>query len=185
VVAIPLLVVGLSLSSVGPIPPNVDTVLQEGNSLLYLGLKYLVFRQILPQNGIDVWLHPVAFAAWAGLLVTMINLIPVGQLDGGHVAYALLGPRAARLGQVLILAMVLWGGYLSLRGDQGGGFWLMWGVLNLFLNRRHPAPLDDATKADGKRVWRLLRALRALATTSGVRCALAATVIVVKGERWG
>jgi membrane-associated protease RseP (regulator of RpoE activity) len=152
VVAIPLLVVGLSLSSVGPIPPNVDTVLQEGNSLLYLGLKYLVFRQILPQNGIDVWLHPVAFAAWAGLLVTMINLIPVGQLDGGHVAYALLGPRAARLGQVLILAMVLWGGYLSLRGDQGGGFWLMWGVLNLFLNRRHPAPLDDATKADGKRV---------------------------------
>jgi membrane-associated protease RseP (regulator of RpoE activity) len=59
IVAIPLLIVGLSLSSVQPPPPDIDTVLQEGNSLLYLGIKYLMFGKILPSNGEDVWLHPV------------------------------------------------------------------------------------------------------------------------------
>lgn len=152
IVAVPLLVLGLTLSTVGPIPPNVDMVIQEGNSLLYLGLKYIVFRQILPRDGIDVQLHPVAFAAWAGLLVTMINLIPVGQLDGGHISYALLGRWATRLGLIAVAGMILWGGWLSLRGDQGGGFWLLWGLLNLFVNRRHPAPLNDAAKLDPKRV---------------------------------
>lgn len=152
VVAIPLLVLGLSLSTVGPVPANVDSVIQEGNSLLYLGLKYLVFGQVLPQGGIDVWLHPVAFAAWAGLLVTMINLIPVGQLDGGHVSYALLGRSAPRLGYAMVAAMVLWGGWLQLHGDQGGGFWLTWGVINLLINRRHPSPLNDASKLDSGRI---------------------------------
>ena len=151
VVAIPLLLYGLSLSTVGPIPPGVEAVIQEGNSLLYAGLKYLVFGQMLPAGGIDVWLHSVAFAAWAGLLVTMINLIPVGQLDGGHVAYALLGRWAGRVGVGMVAAMVAWGGYLTLRGDQGGTLWLSWGVLNLLLNRRHPAPLNDVTPLDATR----------------------------------
>jgi membrane-associated protease RseP (regulator of RpoE activity) len=152
IVAIPLLIVGLSLSSVQPPPPNLDTALQEGNSLLYLGIKYLMFGKILPSNGEDVWLHPVAFAAWAGLLVTMINLIPVGQLDGGHATYALLGRRAWRLGYVAIAAMAAWGGWLLMSGNQAGGFWLTWGFLNLFLNPRHPPPLNDATKLDGRRI---------------------------------
>ena len=152
IVAIPLLILGLALSSVGPPPPGVDTALQEGNSLLYLGLKYLVFGKILPSNGEDVWLHPVAFAAWAGLLVTMINLIPVGQLDGGHISYALLGRRAKTLGYVLIGAMVAWGGWLLRTGNQAGGFWMTWGFLNLLLNLRHPPPLDDATRLDWRRV---------------------------------
>lgn len=153
IVAIPLLVLGLVLSNVGPPPPHIDTALQEGNSLLYVALKYLVFGRILPSNGEDVWLHPVAFAAWAGLLVTMINLIPVGQLDGGHVSYALLGRRAKTLGYVLVGAMVAWGGWLSfIQGNQAGGFWMMWGFLNLIINPRHPPPLDDATRLDGRRV---------------------------------
>lgn len=152
VVAIPLLIVGLSLSNVQPPPPDIDVALQEGNSLLYLGIKYLMFGKILPSNGEDVWLHPVAFAAWAGLLVTMINLIPVGQLDGGHVSYALLGRRAWRLGYVGIAAMVIWGGWLLMSGNQAGGFWLTWGFLNLFLNPRHPPPLNDAAKLDMRRV---------------------------------
>lgn len=152
IVAIPLLIVGLSLSSVQPPPPDLDVVLQEGNSLLYLAIKYLMFGKILPSNGEDVWLHPVAFAAWAGLLVTMINLIPVGQLDGGHVSYALLGRRAWRLGYIAIAAMVVWGGWLLTSGNQAGGFWLTWGFLNLFLNPRHPPPLNDATRLDGRRI---------------------------------
>jgi len=155
VLTIPLLILGLTLSNVQPpptdLPPNVG-ILQEGNSLLYAGLKVLVFGEWLPSNGRDVWLHPVAFAAWAGLLVTMINLIPVGQLDGGHVSYALLGRRAWRLGSVVILAMFGWGGWLLLNGNQAGSFWLVWGFLNMLLNRKHPPPLNDVTELDGRRV---------------------------------
>ncbi len=153
IVAIPLLVLGLALSSVGPPPPGIDTALQEGNSLLYLTIKYLMFGRILPSGGEDVWLNSVAFAAWAGLLVTMINLIPVGQLDGGHISYALLGRRAWRLGHIVIAAMVIWGGWLLMDGNDAGGFWLTWGFLNLFVNRRHPPPLDDATGLDGRRIF--------------------------------
>jgi membrane-associated protease RseP (regulator of RpoE activity) len=133
------------------LPPGVG-ILQEGNSLLYAGLKFLVFGEWLPSNGRDVWLHPVAFAAWAGLLVTMVNLIPVGQLDGGHVTYALLGRRAWTLGYALIAAMFAWGGWLTLNGNQAGGFWLMWGFLNMLLNRKHPPPLNDVTEVRGGRV---------------------------------
>lgn len=152
IVAIPLLIVGLALSDVGPPPPGIETAWQEGNSLLYLAIKYMMFGKILPSNGEDVWLHSVAFAAWAGLLVTMINLIPVGQLDGGHVTYALLGRWAWRLGYLAIIAMFIWGGWLMMSGNQAGGFWLLWGFLNLVLNPRHPPPLNDATPLDGRRI---------------------------------
>jgi membrane-associated protease RseP (regulator of RpoE activity) len=155
VLTIPLLILGLALSPVQPppadLPPNVG-ILQEGNSLLYAGLKYLVFGEWLPSNGRDVWLHPVAFAGWAGLLVTMINLIPVGQLDGGHISYAVLGRKAWTLGYVLVLAMFGWGGWLLLNGNQAGSFWLMWGFLNMLLNRKHPPPLNDVTELDGGRM---------------------------------
>jgi membrane-associated protease RseP (regulator of RpoE activity) len=155
ILTIPLLILGLTLSTVQPpptdLPPNVG-ILQEGNSLLYAGLKYVVFGEWLPSNGRDVWLHPVAFAAWAGLLVTMINLIPVGQLDGGHITYAVLGRRAWALGYVLIAAMFGLGGWLLLSGNQGGSFWLMWGFLNMLLNRKHPPPLNDVTELDWGRV---------------------------------
>jgi len=152
VLAVPLLILGLSLSVVQPPPPGLDTALQEGNSLLYIALKYLVFGEILPSGGRDVWIHPVAFAGWAGLLVTMINLIPVGQLDGGHVSYALLGRKAWTVGYVLIAAMLGWGGFLLLRGNQAGGFWALWGVINLLLNRKHPPPLNDVTPVSRGRI---------------------------------
>lgn len=152
IITIPLLVLGLMLSSVEPPPAGIQNVTQEGNSLLYLGIKYLVFGKILPSNGEDVWLHPVASAAWVGLLVTMINLIPVGQLDGGHVSHALLGDRAKYLGYVAIIAMIAWGSWSMMAGNQGSGLWMTWGFLNMFLNPRHPPPLDDATRLDWRRV---------------------------------
>ena len=95
VAAIPLLLFGLWLSPVA-INTSPDTVV-EGNSLAYIGLKYLVHGRYLPAaDGADVQLHPVAFAAWLGLLITMINLIPVGQLDGGHIASGYLAGRHER-----------------------------------------------------------------------------------------
>jgi membrane-associated protease RseP (regulator of RpoE activity) len=87
VVAIPMLAYGLSLSTVGPL--GNEPYMQEGQSLLYLALKRVVLGPV--PAGMDVNLHPTAFAGWGGLLVTMLNLLPWGQLDGGHVAYALFG----------------------------------------------------------------------------------------------
>ena len=98
VVAIPLLVIGLSMSELVPIVK--DTQL-EGNSILYALLKYAVFGRWLPGDGIDVQLHPMAFAGWVGLLLTMINLMPIGQLDGGHIARAAFGQAHERLSGVL------------------------------------------------------------------------------------
>jgi membrane-associated protease RseP (regulator of RpoE activity) len=106
VVAIPLLVIGLQLSNVGPETP--DSMI-EGNSLLYALLKYAVFGRWLPGDGLDVQLHPMAFAAWVGLLVTMINLLPIGQLDGGHVARAVLGDRHEQFSRRLHLLLPLIG----------------------------------------------------------------------------
>jgi membrane-associated protease RseP (regulator of RpoE activity) len=92
-IAIPLLCVGLYLSEVGP--PTADSMI-EGNSILYAALKYAMFGQWLPGGGVDVQLHPIAFAGWVGLLITMINLMPIGQLDGGHVARAAMGAAHER-----------------------------------------------------------------------------------------
>lgn len=103
VVAIPALIIGLSLSEVGPLPP--DSVL-EGNSILYGLIKLAMFGRWLPSEGIDVQLHPMAFAAWVGMLVTMINLIPIGQLDGGHVMRAWLGDKHERISGVLHRALI-------------------------------------------------------------------------------
>jgi len=92
VVTVPLLMLGLWLSDVEVVKPGMASM-TEGNSIFYLGLKYLMKGEILPGGGRDVFLHPIAWAAWCGLLVTMINLIPIGQLDGGHVSFAYFGPR--------------------------------------------------------------------------------------------
>jgi membrane-associated protease RseP (regulator of RpoE activity) len=106
VVAIPLLVVGLQLSTIGPSRPD-DMI--EGNSILYALLKYAVFGRWLPADGVDVQLHPMAFAGWVGLLITMINLMPIGQLDGGHVARAALGQAHEKWSERLHAVLPIFG----------------------------------------------------------------------------
>lgn len=96
IVALPVLAWGLSLSQVSQNPPT--GYVQEGQSLLYLVLKRAVVGPI--PEGYDVWLHPTAFAGWWGLLLTMLNLLPWGQLDGGHIAYALFGERHHRMARL-------------------------------------------------------------------------------------
>lgn len=107
VVAIPVILYGLAHSKVGPLAPR---GVLEGNSLLYAFLKHAAKGEWLPNGRQDVYLHPTAYAGWAGLLVTMINLLPVGQLDGGHVATAYFGNRynafAKRLHQFMPLVGV-------------------------------------------------------------------------------
>ena len=143
IVAIPVLILGLSLSHVQPLPVN-QAYSMEGNSLLYLLLKYAMFGQWLPSGGVDVFIHPVAFAGWAGLLVTSLNLIPAGQLDGGHVLYSLLGDRAQRLTWPIILA-------LAILGVIAWPGWFLWAGLVFLFGQRHPGPLDSITQLDTRR----------------------------------
>jgi membrane-associated protease RseP (regulator of RpoE activity) len=143
VVAIPVLLIGLSLSHVQPIVTD-QAYMLEGSSLLYLALKYLMFGRWLPGGGLDVFISPVAFAGWAGLLVTSLNLIPAGQFDGGHILYSVLGERAQRLTWPIVLAL----GLLGLIFWRG---WLIWALLVLLLGQRHPGPLDGVTELDGRR----------------------------------
>jgi membrane-associated protease RseP (regulator of RpoE activity) len=137
------------------------TNMQEGNSLLYLAAKYVVFGRVLPDReaGEDVWLSlphspggPIAFAAWAGLFVTALNLLPIGQLDGGHVAYALLGRRAWTVAQVMIGLLGALGVYLLLVGNPAWPTWIIWAGLLLLLGPRHPPPLNDVTRVGRGRV---------------------------------
>jgi membrane-associated protease RseP (regulator of RpoE activity) len=169
VVAIPVLLLGLSLSHIDQITLAPGQGFQlEGNSLLYLLAKYVIFGRLLPApasygglspllywvryfftsqplpvGGIDVMIHPIAWAGWAGLLVTALNLIPAGQLDGGHVISVLLGKRARAL-----LPFVL--GALVLLGFAWQGWWI-WAFLVLLLGRVYAEPLDQITALDSRR----------------------------------
>jgi len=151
-VAIPVLLVGLSLSTVGPIRgPSI----YEGNSLLYLLAKWLVHGPL--PLGHDVFCHPMAMAGWWGILVTSLNLFPVSQLDGGHVAYALLGPRAVTLGRAVfggLLGLAL--GLFLFKGadaeavlSKGAGAWLVWIAIILVIGIEHP-PMGDADEHLGR-----------------------------------
>lgn len=168
-VALPVLAWGIHLSPVGETRP---TDLIEGQSLLYLGLKYAVKGELLPWAGRDVQLHPVAFAGWVGLLVTAINLIPVGPLDGGHLAAAAGGPghdRRSRLvhrtlplvGAAVVVA-VAWSAWRRGAGDHAAWIgvsaglpWFVWSVALLGLRRLSggswPEPIGSEPLTAGRK----------------------------------
>ena len=123
-VALPVLVWGLLHSEVKEITGH---GVMEGQCLLYSLIKRIVLGPI--PDGFDVFLHPTAFAGWVGMLITMINLVPVGQLDGGHVAYALLGPRQNTVAKYVHLGLL-------------GVFATTFGMH--FLDASKQAPLADA-----------------------------------------
>ena len=139
VFAIPITYIGLLMSHVEPLPLHGGYIM-EGNSLLYLGMKYLVFGRMLPSGGEDVFLHTVAWAGWGGLLVTMLNLIPAAQLDGGHVARALLGARGGQLLTYAIIGTLLVMGYFLWQG------WILWALIIFFFSRFQVMPLDDISE---------------------------------------
>jgi len=159
VVALPVVIYGLATSPVQPLP-EADYFI-EGRSILYLTILYALKGPI--PAGYDVSLNPTALAGWAGLLVTMINLLPFGQLDGGHVAYALVGPRQNRVSKLVLrvlplVALIIGLGYgvpswfAGVRGDRlmydatAGMHWLVWAGVLWLLTRAtgqgHP-PTED------------------------------------------
>jgi membrane-associated protease RseP (regulator of RpoE activity) len=171
IVAIPVIILGLFLSRVETLPaqiPSTSGFQMEGNSLLYLGLKYLVFGDLLPKpasfsglspviywlryfftghpfpfGGVDVIIHPVAWAGWAGILVTSLNLIPIGQLDGGHILTSVFGKKARKLTPIFLVLM-------GLLGFAWNGWWF-WAFLLLFLNRLPAQMQDNITEIDPAR----------------------------------
>ena len=148
IVAIPVLIYGLSVSELTPYPPPGAYSL-EGNSIIYASAKYFVFGKFLPGGGEDVLIGSVAWAGWAGLLVTGLNLIPAGQLDGGHLLYVLIGKRARRLVPFLIGALLVLGLFW-----QG---WFLWAFLIWLLGRTHAEPLDQITPlGPGRRALAIL-----------------------------
>ena len=167
-VAIPVLLYGLSLSTLGTLT---DTGMLEGNSILYLFAKFAVLGKLLPEptsyNGVapvlywiryiftstpspigalDVQVHNIAWAGWAGLLVTSLNMIPMGTLDGGHILYSVFGKNAKKLAPFILAT-------LFLLGFAWQGWW-MWALMLYFLGRRHAEPLDQITELDpARRKW--------------------------------
>ncbi len=143
-VALPLLVFGLQLSDIQVVSGSARELegIVLGESILFKTMCWLTLGP-LPDNH-HIIMHPMAFAGWLGLLVTNINLIPVGQLDGGHVSYALFGERSQQIAKffylvLLILGVVAWHG------------WLVWVILLYFLGFVHPPPLEYWVPLDRKR----------------------------------
>jgi len=138
VMTILVTIAGLYLTEFYHIPPSADT-----GGLIFLGTP--IFFDILSaaMGYSSNWLlHPTAFAGWVGFLVTSLNLLPAGQLDGGHVARAFLGERARYAGWAAIIVLVL----LSLFSGYPG--WIVFILLILFLGLYHPPPLNDLAKLD-------------------------------------
>ena len=181
VIAVPVLLYGLSISPLGPIASahSGASGMLEGNSIFYLFSKYFVFGKLLPEptsmnglppflywlqyvfsghpipyGGLDVQLDSVAWAGWGGLLVTALNLVPVGTLDGGHVVYGLLGEKARKIFPVaigLLLAFSVLPVILTFSLSAFNFSWLLWVAILFWLGNVRTTPLDDITPLDTKR----------------------------------
>jgi membrane-associated protease RseP (regulator of RpoE activity) len=178
VIAVPVLLYGLSISQLGTISSG-NSGLLEGNSLFYLFSKYLVFHKLLPEpvsmnglsplaywlqylfsghpipfGGLDVQVDSVAWAGWGGLLVTALNLVPVGTLDGGHVVYGLFGEKARRIFPFMIWLLVAFSflpALLTLSFANFNYSWLLWVAILFWLGNVRTTPLDDITELDPAR----------------------------------
>ncbi len=139
-VAVPMLALGLSLSHVSPVAPAAGLGLEFGSSILMKLLCYIQFGDF--SSEISVLRHPAATAAWFGLFVTALNLLPMGQLDGGHVICAFVGEKRARIISLCVL------GFLIPMGIYYWPGWIVIGVLATVLGLRHPPPLDPYSPLD-------------------------------------
>jgi membrane-associated protease RseP (regulator of RpoE activity) len=140
VVAVVVIIIGLQHSQVAQEIPGEGLIL--GDSLIFKFLSWLVLKEI-PQ-GHTVLLSPTAFAGWAGILVTMLNLLPIGQLDGGHIMYALLGKHQRKVATAATASLVPLGFFLW----EG---WFVWVILVLVIKIGHPPTMNDQLPLDTKR----------------------------------
>jgi membrane-associated protease RseP (regulator of RpoE activity) len=147
IVAVTASVIGLHYSTVVPLVLDNENIVIFGNSILFKVMSYLIIGPLQPNT--DIMLHPVAYAGWLGLLVTALNLMPFGQLDGGHVLFALSPKihelfRNIRMPLLLLMGFTLWSG------------WFVWAVILFFIGGPHPNPEYMDPKLG---VWRKLIAV--------------------------
>jgi membrane-associated protease RseP (regulator of RpoE activity) len=137
---VPFLAYGIAASSIGEAPAG-GTYLEFAEPLIYRLLE----SAVRPDLGGDatLWLHPTGVAAWFGILVTLLNLLPFSQLDGGHITYALFGAWHRRLAWPLV-------GVLAALGFLWPGWWL-WVVIAVIMRPQHPRIWDEAKPLDPKR----------------------------------
>jgi membrane-associated protease RseP (regulator of RpoE activity) len=139
--AVPAIIIGLKFSQVVAVSDIGKSGMQLGESLLFKALSHWIVGPV--PEGSDLLLDPVAYAGWAGLFVTSLNLLPIGQLDGGHIIYSILGARSRIVTHIFLAAL----GLLSIYYN---GWALLFVLLALF-GRRHPSPWDDWTPLDRRR----------------------------------
>ena len=147
-VAVPVLMIGMHMSTVVRVPENFPgDVYELGEPLLFRAVEWLTFGSI--PDGYSVNMHPMAFAAWFGMLATALNLFPIGQLDGGHISYAVLGRRSTLVTMVMVPCLV----GLSFVSSS----WVVWTVLTvamlLVFGPRHPRVVDEEIPLDSSRLW--------------------------------
>ena len=140
--SVPAIAIGLKLSEVMPQAQLEEGMIRLSDPLLFSVLQRLVIGRI--SEGYEIILHPIGYAGWVGLFVTALNLLPVGQLDGGHLVYALFGKRSRAIFFMTISVMA----FVTIFYNPG---WLLLLVLIILFGFRHPAPIDDDTLLDGKR----------------------------------
>ncbi|MBI5959949.1 MAG: site-2 protease family protein [Chloroflexi bacterium] len=143
IVAVPILLIGLATSDLEPLPTE-DYIL-EGNSLTYAVSKFAIFGEWLPTGTKDVFINQLAKAGWTGLMITGLNLIPLGQLDGGHVVFTLLGRKVQYLYLPVVSIFLLLAFYNAM--------WFPWTLLLFFFGRVYAVPLDTVTPLDSRRRW--------------------------------
>jgi membrane-associated protease RseP (regulator of RpoE activity) len=139
-VAIVAICIGLYSSRIVRIDETAS-LLQLGDSLIFSLLAHLMAKS--PAEGFDLALNSVAFAGWIGLFVTSLNLLPIGQLDGGHIAYALLGKKQKYVSITMIVALIV-------LGRMGWEGWYVWAAMAVILGVRHPPTFDEDIPLDFK-----------------------------------
>jgi membrane-associated protease RseP (regulator of RpoE activity) len=140
--SIPAIVIGLRLSELIPVSQVKEGTLQLADPPLFSLIQRAVLGAVSENH--EILLHPIGFAGWVGLFVTALNLLPIGQLDGGHIAYALFGRKSRSISLVAIVVMA----FITVFYNPG---WLLLLILMILFGFRHPAPMDDQTPLDGKR----------------------------------
>jgi membrane-associated protease RseP (regulator of RpoE activity) len=153
-VAVPVLLIGMRLSTIVQVPADFrGDVFELGEPLLFKAAEWLTFGSI--PDGYSVNMHPMAFAAWFGMLATALNLFPIGQLDGGHISYAVLGRRSTLVTMVMVPCLI----GLSFVSTS----WVVWTVLTvgmlLVFGPRHPRVVDEEMPLDAGRLWLAVFAL--------------------------
>jgi membrane-associated protease RseP (regulator of RpoE activity) len=137
-VAIVVTIIGLML------PLQTDSGIRAMQMEPNAPLMFSFLISVLHPGAAVADVNPIAFAGWVGMLVTMLNLIPVGQLDGGHVARAVLGKLSDRISRVIPLCLMVIGLYGTFVLNQDGEIWILWGLITSFMSAAaHPKPTDD------------------------------------------